>query len=118
MPLYDYACANCGAEQEIRHTMTEEPEVSCPDCRSKMYRQISAGHAPVVVGGTPPSHVALAKTIRHHEDMAHAQKVVSQIRQEGMPKARRHLAKVLDQRHEARQRGEQLPEAAKGSDTT
>ena len=32
MARYDYRCTQCGRVFEVRHGMTERPEVFCPDC--------------------------------------------------------------------------------------
>ena len=43
MPRYDYECINenCKLNAEISHPITEEPNIKCPSCDSKMKRLIS-----------------------------------------------------------------------------
>ena len=43
MPTYDYACQGCNKVFEVFHSITEEPEISCPDCSSEAKRKISLG---------------------------------------------------------------------------
>ena len=43
MPFYDYACNECGFEDEVRHGMTETKKIECPKCGHKyLERQISS----------------------------------------------------------------------------
>lgn len=42
MPFYDYACDSCGNITEIRHEMSDQPTINCPQCASIMHKQISA----------------------------------------------------------------------------
>ncbi|MCF7927662.1 MAG: zinc ribbon domain-containing protein [Spirochaetales bacterium] len=43
MPTYDYECTSCGHTFEIFHGMTEEPELSCPQCGNAVRRLIGGG---------------------------------------------------------------------------
>lgn len=41
-PLYEYFCDKCKIMKEIRHRISENPEIICERCGSKMNRLISA----------------------------------------------------------------------------
>jgi len=41
MPIYDYKCTNCDRVFEVVHSMSQDPEVLCPECNSKAERTIS-----------------------------------------------------------------------------
>ncbi len=44
MPTYDYQCDHCLWTFEVFHGMSEQPEVSCPECQEgKVSRKISRG---------------------------------------------------------------------------
>ena len=36
MPAYDYFCPNCNFKKEVWHGMSEEPEILCDKCQTKM----------------------------------------------------------------------------------
>lgn len=40
MPLYEYACAQCGHRFEVRQGIREEPLTTCPDCGGPIRRVI------------------------------------------------------------------------------
>lgn len=40
MARYDYKCTKCDHVFEVRHGMTEHPEVKCPECGSEAHRVI------------------------------------------------------------------------------
>ena len=40
---YIYFCSNCNNEQEVWHSMIEEPEIKCNKCNSIMKRKITGG---------------------------------------------------------------------------
>jgi len=42
IPTYDYACEKCHIIKEIRHKMSENPEIICEECGSIMKKLISA----------------------------------------------------------------------------
>jgi len=44
MPLYDYECPSCGAQQEVQHSMSEigKISVSCDQCDHQMKKMLSA----------------------------------------------------------------------------
>ena len=50
MPIYEYACADCGKSfEEIIVRKSDEAEVACPACKSRQVgRQLSA---PAAYGG-------------------------------------------------------------------
>lgn len=37
MPLYEYVC-ECGHRLAVTHTITEDPEIECSDCKGIMKR--------------------------------------------------------------------------------
>lgn len=41
MPTYDYACEVCGNEEELEHSIKDEPEIKCSKCNAVMKRCIS-----------------------------------------------------------------------------
>ena len=43
MPEYVYKCKKCGCIREIKHSMTERPEIKCLLCDKKMKRLILPG---------------------------------------------------------------------------
>lgn len=44
MPTYEYECVACGYEEEIFHSMKEEPRRRCPKCKKlKFRRRIGTG---------------------------------------------------------------------------
>lgn len=49
MPLYDYRCPSCGAEQEVQHAMSEigKIQVKCDQCGTTMKKMLSA---PTLIG--------------------------------------------------------------------
>jgi putative FmdB family regulatory protein len=43
MPIYEYACANCGATVEAIQKVDDKPLKKCPECgKNKLSREISA----------------------------------------------------------------------------
>lgn len=46
MPLYDYACSDCGHRFELRQSFDAPVVAACPQCKSESRRVI---HAPQVV---------------------------------------------------------------------
>ncbi len=43
MPIYEYACANCGATVEAIQKIDDKPLKKCPECgKNKLSREISA----------------------------------------------------------------------------
>lgn len=42
MPLYEYHCEPCEVSRDVRHPITEEPEVVCEACGEPMERLIAA----------------------------------------------------------------------------
>lgn len=41
MPTYNYVCETCEEEQEVVHSIKEQPEIKCEKCNSIMKRCIS-----------------------------------------------------------------------------
>lgn len=50
MPLYDYACAQCGRVEEVRHGFDETHEAPCQACGGALRRVFNA--APVLFKGS------------------------------------------------------------------
>lgn len=43
MPIYEYACANCGATVEAIQKVDDKPLKKCPECgKNKLSREVSA----------------------------------------------------------------------------
>jgi len=43
MPIYEYACQNCGHQLEKIQKMADDPLTSCPECQQEsLQKQISA----------------------------------------------------------------------------
>jgi len=49
MPLYEYACKNCGTI-EVRQKISDEPLKKCPTCKAKVDRLISVTGTPQFKG--------------------------------------------------------------------
>jgi putative FmdB family regulatory protein len=50
MPLYDYACADCGRVKEVRHGFDETHQAPCEACGGPLRRVFNA--APVLFKGS------------------------------------------------------------------
>ncbi len=46
MPLYDYECAACGNQFELRQGFNAEPVETCPRCQGRAQRRF---HSPAVI---------------------------------------------------------------------
>jgi len=53
MPTYDYECPSCGKRFEKEHSMSEAPEVLCPECGVKARRKITGGSGFIMKGEHP-----------------------------------------------------------------
>jgi putative FmdB family regulatory protein len=42
MPIYDYACENCGHRFEARQSFSDDPLTICPECQGHIRRVIHA----------------------------------------------------------------------------
>ena len=51
MPTYEYKCGKCGNIFEVRHSMSENPGVLCPKCKSGTQRIITGGSGFILKGG-------------------------------------------------------------------
>jgi putative FmdB family regulatory protein len=52
MPIYEYACADCGQQTELMHKMSEQPDAHCPRCGTgTLVRQVSAAGFRLAGGG-------------------------------------------------------------------
>jgi len=41
--FYEYYCQNCMYEEEVEHSIIQDPEIKCRKCGSKMQRKITGG---------------------------------------------------------------------------
>ena len=41
MPIYEYACTQCGAIEEVLQKISDKPLVKCPQCAGKLRKLIS-----------------------------------------------------------------------------
>lgn len=52
MPIYEYGCSHCGAQQEVFHRMSESPDVACDKCgKGPMQKLVSAAGFRLKGGG-------------------------------------------------------------------
>ena len=51
MPIYEYACGQCGYEFEAEQRITEEPLETCPECRSRQVKRLISQTSFVLKGG-------------------------------------------------------------------
>ncbi|MFZ5523958.1 MAG: FmdB family zinc ribbon protein [Pseudomonadota bacterium] len=43
MPIYAYACANCGLQQDVMQKINDAPLVTCPECSKETFsKQLTA----------------------------------------------------------------------------
>lgn len=43
MPIYAYACSNCGAQQDVMQKMSDAPLTVCPECGKETFtKQLTA----------------------------------------------------------------------------
>ena len=42
MPIYEYECHKCGRHLEALQTVSEPPLTTCPDCKGKLKKLLSA----------------------------------------------------------------------------
>lgn len=50
MPLYDYACKQCGRRFERRQRMSDPPVETCPECGGAAERLVSGGAGVILKG--------------------------------------------------------------------
>jgi putative FmdB family regulatory protein len=41
MPIYEYKCQQCGADYEVRQSVSDEPLTTCEKCHGKLEKQWS-----------------------------------------------------------------------------
>jgi putative FmdB family regulatory protein len=51
MPIYEYACGNCGVEFEAEQRITDAPLKTCPKCRSRKVKRLISQTSFVLKGG-------------------------------------------------------------------
>jgi putative FmdB family regulatory protein len=51
MPIYEYACGQCGLEFEAEQRITEKPLDTCPECRSRQVKRLISQTSFVLKGG-------------------------------------------------------------------
>ncbi len=42
MPIYEYACTKCDHHFDVRHSVDEKPELSCPQCEGEVRKVFHA----------------------------------------------------------------------------
>jgi putative FmdB family regulatory protein len=52
MPTYDYVCQACGHRAEVFQRMSDAPEKTCPECRSKKWQRLIGAGAGVIFKGS------------------------------------------------------------------
>jgi putative FmdB family regulatory protein len=52
VPTYEYLCTKCGQRFDLFQSMSAPPAESCPECGGPVERQIGAGAAILVRGGS------------------------------------------------------------------
>jgi putative FmdB family regulatory protein len=43
VPTYEYKCEECGNIFEVRHSISDNPSVRCPECNAGSHRIITGG---------------------------------------------------------------------------
>jgi len=66
---YDYNCKDCDLTFEIRHSMTEEPIVICPRCKSRETRKVPALVGMVVRSGRSVAMDRAVDQVKRNVDM-------------------------------------------------
>lgn len=51
MPTYEYKCNDCGNVFDVNHSMQEDPQVLCPQCKSHAKKIITGGSGFILKGG-------------------------------------------------------------------
>jgi putative FmdB family regulatory protein len=51
MPLYEYACGNCGSELELRQSIKDPPRTDCPDCGEESLERLVSQSSFSLKGG-------------------------------------------------------------------
>lgn len=51
MPTYEYECGSCGYRFDLFQSMTARPRATCPRCKKRARRLISAGGGLLFKGG-------------------------------------------------------------------
>ncbi|MEF8794397.1 FmdB family zinc ribbon protein [Thiohalorhabdus sp.] len=52
MPTYEYACASCGHQLEVKQRMTDDPLHECPECHeASLRKQLNSSGSFVLKGG-------------------------------------------------------------------
>jgi putative FmdB family regulatory protein len=76
MPAYDYACGECGYQEEHTHGMLEKPDIKCPKCFAVMEKVFSLNIGGFILKGGTPAINYREKQYRHKrsEEMARRQK--------------------------------------------
>lgn len=75
MPTYIYICRDekkCGYEQEVMHSILEDPKIKCEKCGGKTYRKICGGAGFILKGEGWPG-----KSFRTKDQMKGRRKVAT-----------------------------------------
>ena len=51
MPIYEYQCLKCGKDHEVLQKFSDPPMKTCPDCKGKVEKKISASSFHLKGGG-------------------------------------------------------------------
>ena len=54
MPIYEYACRNCGHHFERMQQFSDKPATECPECHHEVHRVLSA---PAIIFNGPGFYV-------------------------------------------------------------
>ena len=50
---YDYQCKSCDQVHEVSHSISEDPEISCPECGGSCKRLLCTNPSVIFVGSFP-----------------------------------------------------------------
>lgn len=51
MPIYEYQCSKCGEELEVIQKFSDEPLVTCPECKENCLEKRTSASAFMLKGG-------------------------------------------------------------------
>ena len=62
---YDYKCENCGLIEEHKHSISESPEFTCPECGTVLHRIPSVNGNFILKGGDWPDKMRRRGDIKY-----------------------------------------------------